>query len=281
MQTVGIVIQARMGSTRLPGKVLLPLPSEAASPLSMIIHRLEQAKSVQKIIVATSTRREDSVIADFARDRCIRSFRGDATDVLSRYYWTMKRENLDVVVRIPADKPCVDPELLDHIVETHISGDNVFTTNTITATFPVGLEVEVVSSYALEEAFKNASTPYDREHVTPFVYRKYSEHGTNIFCEDSKLARSDIRLTLDTSEDYALVCTVIDALGQDFRHADIVRLFEEKPWLLEINRKVRQKRETHSLLEELSEAAAILKRQECYRASKLIERAMLNSHNDV
>lgn len=268
---IGAIVQARMGSTRLPGKVLLPLPGDLKTVLDLIGYRLKQSRRLDKIIIATTTKKNDDQVKKFTDQSKFICFRGDENDVLDRHYQAACREGLDVVVRIPGDKPCVDPVLVDMMVDEHVSGGFIYTTNARKVTFPIGLEVEVFAFSALARAQKNAISQYDREHVTPFIYRELSDGGKDVLCSNSRLSRNDIRLTLDTTEDYALICSVIDTLGPDFRHHDIVELIEEKPWLLAINKKISQKANISTLKEELIEAASVLRRQEMYRSSAIID----------
>ena len=275
---IGAVIQARTGSSRLPGKVLLELPyGSGITVLEQVINRVKGAKTLDEVVVATTEKREDDRIEEIARKAGVGVFRGSEKDVLARYYGAAKAYGLDVVVRITSDCPCIDPEIIDRTVELHLRENADYTA---TRGFPRGLDVEVISFKALEEAYKNATQPFEREHVCPYIYTTAPEKFKIRYYEaPPDLRRPDIRITLDTEEDYALLCCVFDNLYRKnpfFGARDVVRLFEEKPYLGIVNKKIRQKRTFFSLEEELREAVEVLKLQELKRAAKLLEDYLKN-----
>lgn len=243
MKTVAI-IQARMGSTRLPGKVLMKLQEK--SVLGHVIERVKQADLLDEIIVATTTLPEDDVLAaEATRYEGIRVYRGSSDNVLSRYYEAAKEAGAQVIVRITSDCPLIDPIIIDHVIEMYHHTMNQVVTNVGTnpneRTFPRGLDVEVFSFEVLEAAYLQATKDYEREHVTPLIY---DQHQNQISCYVNEINYSQHRWTLDTPEDLALISEIYTHLyygRHDFYLNDIIQLFKEKPRLFDINRHIEQK----------------------------------------
>ena len=277
---VGAIIQARTGSTRLPGKVLKELPyGSGITVLQQVIRRLKRARSLDEIIVATTTKVEDLPIVEIAKLENIPYCRGAEKDVLARYYHCAKEHNLDIVVRITSDCPCIDPEVVDLVVEKHIEENADYTSNTLGGrTFPHGLDTEVISFRALEKAFKEADRPEEREHVCPYIYGRGRENFKLVSVKaPPQLRAPDIRITLDTEEDYALLCCVFDNLyfkNPHFGAEELINLFKEKPWLKIINKKVVQKKTFHKLEDEIREAIKVLELQELKRAKDILEKTL-------
>lgn len=242
MKTVAI-IQARMGSTRLPGKVLMKLQDKTV--LEHVIERVKQADLIDDIIVATTTLPEDDVLAAQVTHYGVRVYRGSSNDVLSRYYEAAKDIKADVVVRITSDCPLIDPFIIDRVIEMYRHEMKHIVTNVGThpmdRTFPRGLDVEVFSFEALESAHHQATKDYEREHVTPLIY---DQHQNQTSCYVNQINYSKYRWTLDTPEDLALISEIYTHLyhgRHDFYLNDIIRLFEREPELFDINKHVEQK----------------------------------------
>jgi spore coat polysaccharide biosynthesis protein SpsF len=270
---IGAIIQARTGSSRLPGKVLLELPyGSGITTLEQVIRRVKKSRKVEDVIVATTTKSEDDKIVRIAEKEGVKTFRGSEKDVLSRYYHAAKEHNLDIVVRITSDCPCIDPNVIDLVVEHHLKTNADYTRN---EGYPRGFDVEVISFKALEEAYRCATQPFEREHVCPYIYTTAPEKFKIEYVPAPReFYRPDIRVTLDTEEDYALLCCVFDNLyGKNpfFGVSEVVELFNKKPYLEIINKKIRQKRTFLTLEEELKEAIKVLELQELNRAKKLLE----------
>lgn len=274
---IGSIIQARAGSTRLPGKVFKELPfNSGITVLEQVIRRLKKSNRLDEIILATTENREDAGLVKIAKKDGIKYFRGSESDVLARYYRAAVENSLDVVVRITGDCPCIDPEILDLVVDAHMRGGADYTSNILQRTYPHGLDVEVFSFGALRLSFESAKADFEREHVTPFILRSGKFSLQNVGAPD-KLKRPDIRITLDTVEDYALLCAVYEFLYQSapfFGARAIVGLFEKNPWLKLINEKILQKKIFASLDEELKEALKILELQDLNRAGDFIKRTL-------
>lgn len=274
---IGIIIQARTGSTRLPGKVLLHLPYHTETTvLEQVIRRCEASKLADTVIVATTTNPSDDKIVDIAKKMNIGVFRGDEKDVLSRYYHAAREFSIDTIVRITSDCPCIDPNVIDMVIRAYLDSDVDYVSNTLDRTFPRGQDVEVFSFECLEKAYFNATKEFEREHVTPYMYMNPpSECKVMNVSAPSNLADPTIRITLDTEEDYALLCSVYDYLypkNELFGLEDIIRLFREKPWLKLINKKVLQKKIYISPQEEILDAIKMLELQDMKIAAEILQK---------
>ena len=267
---IGAIIQARTSSTRLPGKVLKELPyNSGITCLAQVIRRLKKSKKLNDIIIATTKEKEDNEIIDIAKKEDIKYFRGSKENVLSRYYFAAKENNTDLIVRITSDCPCIDVDITDLTIDDHINKMADYTTNSLVRTYPHGLDVEVFNFNTLEKAYKNATKDYEKEHVTPYINRNPQKFKINIVKAPKELYAPDIRITLDTEEDYALLCAVYDYLypkNKYFNAYDIVNLFNKKSWLKLINKKIMQKKILNTLEEELKEAVKILDLQDLNKA---------------
>ena len=274
MKNIAAIIQARTSSTRLPGKVLKELPCNSGiTCLEQVIRRLKKSKKLNNIIIATTKDKEDNEIIDIAKKENVKYFRGSKENVLSRYYFAAKENNIDLIVRITSDCPCIDAGIIDLTIDDHIDKMSDYTTNCLVRTYPHGLDVEVFNFNALEKAYKNATKDYEKEHVTPCINRNPQKFKINIAKAPKELYVPDIRITLDTEEDYALLCAVYDYLypkNKYFNAYDIVNLFNEKPWLKLINKKIIQKKIFNTLEEELEEAKKILDLQYLKKARDFI-----------
>ena len=239
---VGAVVQARMGSTRLPGKVMLDLAG--APVLDHVIRRLQQCRRLDCIVIATSTRPEDDVVVRRAERSGALSFRGSETDVLSRYHGAATQYGLDTVVRVTSDCPLIDPHVVDEVIGYFLDHEYDLVSNAGDEpgkrTFPRGLDVEVFSFDALRDASARAVKGYQREHVTPYVYENASVHyfkGTADY--------SSHRWTLDTREDYDLISQIYAELyhgKHDFYLGEILDLMQRRPDLPALNTHVEQKK---------------------------------------
>ena len=235
---IAAIIQARMGSTRLPGKVLMNLAGKPV--LWHIITRLQRASRVDSICVATTIEKEDTCIEEASRMWNIPVYRGSRDDVISRYYECAKHIGMqkgreDYIVRITADCPLIDPAIVDILVEKAIHGHYDYISNTEPPTFPDGLDVEVFRFDVLETAVKEARLNSEREHVTPFMIKNESFSKYN-FRHTTDL--SHIRLTLDTYEDYQMIGLIYDALYHEDEIIllnDILKLLNSRPDILAFN----------------------------------------------
>lgn len=235
------IIQARMGSTRLPGKVLLPLLDEE-SVLGCVMNRVRRASSLQDVVVATTTVPRDDVIVDLCRARGWSWFRGSEEDVLGRYWQAARANEADAVVRVTSDCPLIDPEIIDCHVEKLLAGWRTvdFVTNMMKQTFPLGLAVEAMPLDVLTRMERLSTTPYLREHVTTLAYERPEWFLADHVLNDVDL--SWMRWTVDTLEDLAFVRQIYGHFGHDrFSRRDVLAVLEQHPKWLKINRHVEQR----------------------------------------
>jgi spore coat polysaccharide biosynthesis protein SpsF len=233
------IIQARMGSTRLPGKVLKDLSGKTV--LERVISRIRRSQLIEHVIVATSTAAADSVIVDECERLSTDFFRGNEADVLDRYYRAAQQSRADAIVRITSDCPLIDPAVSDQTIRAYLDEQPDYASNTQPRTYPRGLDTEVMTFRALEAAWREAREPYQREHVTPYLYMHPERF--KLLSVSGGVDYSQNRWTLDTAEDLDLLRAVYDRLGKrdDFSWRDVLRLMEQEPALAEINRHVGQK----------------------------------------
>ena len=234
------IIQARVGSTRLSGKVLLDLAGEPM--LVRVVNRSRRATMLQELVVATTTRPADGAIVELCAARGWPCFRGSEDDVLDRYYQAAMQYQADVVVRITSDCPMIEPKIVDWVVrEFFDKGPLDYATNTLLPrTFPQGLDVEVVAFDALERAWREDDNRAWREHVTPYIYRHPEKFALRAVVNDKDY--SHMRWTLDTVDDLTFMRKIYDYFGHDaFSWQDVLSTLEEHPDWLEINRHVAQK----------------------------------------
>ncbi|WP_299524062.1 glycosyltransferase family protein [uncultured Methanobrevibacter sp.] len=272
---IGVIIQARTSSTRLPRKVLKPLPFNSdINVLQQVIRRVNQSKLINEIIIATTTQKEDDEIVDVAKKENVNWYRGSLENVLERYYLAALENNLDIIVRITSDCPCVDSDVIDKIIEKHLESNADYTSNTLNRGFPRGIDGEVINFDVLEKAYNQATDKFEKEHVTPFIYKTHPE-DFNIVQYTTLEDNSDIRITLDTPQDYALLCSVYDNLynkNKFFSLTDVIELFNNKPYLKDINSEITQKKVCNSLTEELDEVINLCEKQDLDRAKEYIKK---------
>jgi len=228
------ILQARMSSSRLPGKVLKPILGRPM--LDLHIERVRRASEIEKLVVATSTDPSDDVLADFASTAGIEVFRGSLTDVLDRYYHAALHFGADHVVRLTGDCPLADPEVIDALIRLHLNGGFDYTSNALEHTYPDGLDAEVVTFQALETAWREARKSAEREHATLFIYAHPDRF--RIGSLTSEVDYSAQRWTVDTEADYQFVRTVYENLyPQDpaFTTVDVLDLLRRAPEIADLN----------------------------------------------
>jgi spore coat polysaccharide biosynthesis protein SpsF len=225
-----------MGSTRLPGKILLPLRGEPI--LGFLVKNLSSFRI--PLVVATTIDQSDDVVQELAAKLGVPVFRGSEEDVLDRYVQASRLVSCDAVVRVTADCPLLDPSLLQAVVDAFYDHQVDYVSNTIERTFPRGYDVEVISKKALERAWNEARLPCEREHVTLYVV-EHVELFSRYQVVDT-VDRSSWRLTVDTEEDYRLVSMVAEACQDDISYLNVVQILKQHPeWKL-INEHIRQKK---------------------------------------
>lgn len=231
------VTQARFGSSRLPGKVLREINGKTL--LQIHLERISRARSIDRVIVATTMEPEASGICSIAHSLGVGSYQGSLADVLDRYYNAVSALRPDWVVRITSDCPLLDPRIIDEIVTFALDGSFDYASNSIVRTYPDGMDVEVFSFGALEIAWKEAALPSEREHVTPYIWKNCDVNGGRLFRGGNFTYSRDlsaIRLTVDELPDFELVEILVNALGTDAPWESYVDYIHAHPHLLEINR---------------------------------------------
>lgn len=227
------ILQARVSSTRLPGKVLKPLLGKPM--IIRQIERLKHSRRIDHLVVATSNHESDNELFEICQEYDIPCFRGDLDDVLDRFYQVAKLYNPEHIVRITGDCPLIDPILMDEIIEFHINGNYDYTSNTIEPTFPDGLDVEVFKYSCLVEAKKNAKLPSEKEHVTPYIRQNPSNKKGSF---KNKIDLSNYRWTVDEPLDFVLVEKIYEALYQEdglFTTKDVLNYLEKHSELKTLN----------------------------------------------
>jgi spore coat polysaccharide biosynthesis protein SpsF len=226
------IVQARMTSTRLPGKVLMEICSRPM--LALLVERLKACKGIDRIVVATSVDATDDVIEGWCRDNSVDLFRGSLDDVLDRYYNAAITYGAETIVRITADCPLIDPILVDRVIEAFKGGGCAYAKSV--GSFPDGLDTEVFSFEALNAAQAGARLLSEREHVTPYIWKRPEEFPVIKIENDEDL--SAMRWTVDDPADLLFVTKIFEALyteGKVFYMDEILEFLKKNPELLKIN----------------------------------------------
>jgi spore coat polysaccharide biosynthesis protein SpsF len=231
------IVQARMGSTRLPGKVLADLAG--APMLARVVDRARRARTLHALVVATTTDPSDDAVAELCKGRGYPCVRGHPTDVLDRYYQAARQLHAGVVVRLTGDCPLIDPDVIDETVRAFLDADPPYdlVANRLAEgrTFPIGLDTEVCSLEALAAAWREASDPYEREHVFPFIYEQRERF--RVLLHRGAHDHGALRWTVDTAEDLEVIRRVYQHFGgrDDFTWLEVLDLFQQEPSLAELN----------------------------------------------
>ena len=239
------LVQARVGSTRLPGKILKEICGKTI--LHHEIDRLKKCKEIDEIVIATTDKEDDDKIVNEAKKLSVKYFRGSENDVLSRFYYAAKENNADIVVRVTSDCPCIDFEILDKMLiyfkDKYKEKQVEYLSNTIKRTYPRGYDIEIFTFSALEKSYINAEKEYEREHVTPYIYDK-----TNNFLKlsfENKDDYSEYRVTLDTIEDFIVIKNIFENLyykNPYFKLNDVVQYLNDNLHIVDINKHIEQKK---------------------------------------
>ena len=237
------IIQARMGSTRLPGKIMKEVNGK---PLLLYqLERVKKSKLIDKIVIATTTTKKDDLIINFCEQYNVDCYRGSEEDVLARYYEASQQFGGEVIVRLTSDCPIIDPSIIDKTIKYYI--DNLpyydYVSNTIERTYPRGMDVEVFSIKALRKAFLESKLKADREHGTAYMYSK--AYKLNIGSVSNNLDLSKHRWTVDTIEDFKLIETILHNLNIEnrmFKMEDVINLLDNNPDWFKLNAHIEQKK---------------------------------------
>mgnify|MGYP000926538114 FL=1 len=237
-----VIVQARLGSTRLPSKVLKDLSGKPV--LYHVLERIKKTKLVDNIVIATTDLDSDEPLIEYLRENKIDYYRGSSEDVLSRYYESALQYKADIIIRITSDCPLIDPIVIDEIIKIYLENNNYdYVSNTLMRSFPRGLDVELFTFDALKKSFLKAEKKWEREHVTPYIYT--NRDLFNVFNFTNKTDQSFFRWTLDTPEDYQLIKEIYDSLyneGKIFTTEEVISLFRNRPELIDINKHIEQKK---------------------------------------
>jgi spore coat polysaccharide biosynthesis protein SpsF len=226
------VIQVRMGSTRFPGKIMMKL-DEKFTVLDYVIRQLSHSKLLENIIIATTNLEQDDTVVQYAKDNGLAYFRGEALDVLDRYYQCAKKFSLDVIVRMTSDAPFLDPTIVDDVISKFQETGCDFASNNITRTYPIGIDTEVFSMKALAKTWNEAELPSEREHVTTFM--KKNKEIFKLYNLENKKKIPIYRLTIDKNEDLEFLQAIATNItNRPILMEDIYQLFSQKPEILDL-----------------------------------------------
>ena len=250
------LVQARMGSTRLPGKVLKPIVGKYA--IELLLARLSKSKELDEIIVATSKLSKDDKLQNLVNSLGFDCTRGSEEDVLNRYYQSAKTNNADIIVRITGDCPLIDANLVDEAIQEYIKANVDYLSNNDPATFPDGLDIEVMSFNSLEKANNEADSKFDREHVTPYIRNSDKFTKKTITCFENLSSK---RWTLDEVEDLTVITNVFEYFSPDifFDWRQVLELEESRPEFFQANKKIKN-----------NEGAIMGKGQKLYKRAKKV-----------
>lgn len=241
MIRVATIIQARTGSSRLPGKVLLPAVGKPL--LALMLERVRRASLTGTVVLATTIAPEDRMIAELGRSLGVPVYSGHPTDCLDRHVQAARRHRAEAVVKIPSDCPLIDPGVIDRVLSLYLEKADRYdyVSNLHPESYPDGNDVEIMSLAALEAAWAEGERPFEREHTTPFIWDRPERFriGSHVWGDGRDLSRT-YRWVLDYPEDYELIRTVYERLTPvrpDFGLEDILALMEREPGLADINKK--------------------------------------------
>lgn len=236
-------IEARMSSSRLPGKILLPL---AGKPLlERLVERAKKARWVDEVIVATTVSPADDAVEAWAKKAGVSLYRGSEEDVLIRVLEAAKTFNGEVIVELTGDCPLIDPSMIDELVEYYQSHDCDYVSNILVRTYPRGWDTQVFSTAVLDEVNSLTQDPADRENVSLYIYEHPDRYKLAGIKAPARLRGPDIRICVDTAEDFKLVESVFKNLypaNPDFDAYDVMNYLKKNPQIAAINRKVQQKK---------------------------------------
>lgn len=225
------IVQARLSSTRLQGKVLKKIVSKPL--IKHVVDRLKRCNNIDQVVVATSKDSQDDLLVKWCEQNETPFFRGELEDVLCRFYECAREFNATHIVRVTSDNPLTDPAIVDRTIEHYLNNNLDYCSNNLEKSFPHGLDVEVLSFDSLEKSQKESSTKVHREHVTQYIRQndeKFSISGIKCLKD-----LSHIRLTMDEDEDFQLIEIVMKLIGEDAELSQIEKLFEQYPALMNVN----------------------------------------------
>jgi len=237
-------IEARLASSRLPGKVLSSVGNY--SVLELMINRLKQSKYLSDVVVATSTNHENLAIYNVCESLGVKCYRGSEDNVLERVVDAASFHSADIVVQLTADCPLIDWEIVDKCISTYLAGDSDYVANDLVRSFPIGMDTAVFGFDLLKSTlFAEDLSDKDKEHVTTYIVDRPSIYRHTNVTADGRICRPDISLTLDTPEDYILIRAIVNSFGSAIISAsllDILEFLDSDLKLAEVNRSVIRKK---------------------------------------
>lgn len=236
------IVEARMTSSRLPGKVILPLAGRPST--QRLVERLRRSNYIDDIVVATTVNAQDDPLVDVCNKMNCRYFRGSENDVLIRVLGAAHENKADVIVEITGDCPLVDHRIVDSVIELYYSGSYDYASNVVPVSFPIGFDAQVFATSVLEKVNKLSDNPLDRVHVSSYIYTHPKIFNIVNMKAEGELFWPELGLTLDEQQDYALLNSIYESLvriKEDFSAQDIIELLKKNPELIAINKDVRRK----------------------------------------
>jgi spore coat polysaccharide biosynthesis protein SpsF len=270
---IGAIIQARMGSTRLPGKILMPLPFNTNKPLlAWPIAELKKSRLITQIVLATADTKENLPLLEIATQYGIGYYAGSEENVLERFCFAGSQYNLYTIVRVTGDNPFIDIDIVDKVIGAHLSNNNDYS---YTSDLPIGMNVEVVNLNALKEVNSRSNiTSDDIEHVTFYFKRDHTFKTEHIQFKD--LAMSNIRLTADHPADYATLNIVAQIADRHLLYGiELVKYIEANyKWVLEVNNNIAQRKQFTSPKDEFDYTMELLKKNGLFLSEKTLHEAI-------
>jgi spore coat polysaccharide biosynthesis protein SpsF len=239
---IACIVEARMRSTRLPGKVLKPILGRPM--LALLVERLGRVRQIDAIVIATTENSADDCIAALAQQLGVQSYRGSEDDVLGRVLGAARSVHADLIVEVTGDCPLIDPGVIDQLIATYKTNLTDYCANVLSRTYPRGMEAQVFSVDVLARAADSTQDPIDREHVSLYIYEHPDTFRLLNVASGLPPHAAELRLTVDTQEDFDLILRIFETLYPDnpgFSLMDILALFERQPELRAINQSVQQK----------------------------------------
>ena len=265
---IGAIIQARLGSTRLPNKVLMPLPiGSNETILSQIIKKIKEVDIISDVIVATSKLPINDRLEEYVKSLNIDCFRGEEEDVLSRFYHISQERNFDYVIRFTGDNPVVDNLYLKQFINNFFKKKLEYSYST---NLPLGCNFEMMKSSEIMQAYENTEDMFDKEHVTPFIKRNAKRK--EYFTFENIQLNENLRLSVDHPSDYALMTMIYSLLKNKQKSVkNIFKLIDNNNWMVNINKDNFQKKKYLNIDEEIEEIIPFLKERELVRLEKLLK----------
>jgi spore coat polysaccharide biosynthesis protein SpsF len=242
MKNILAIVQARMGSSRLPGKSIKTIGNNTL--IEKVIKRLQLSKKINNIALAVPNTEKDKILADIAKNNNIQVYMGSENNVLDRYYQTALQFKGDVILRITGDCPLIDASLIDELLEIYLASDYDYVSNHVEQEFPRGFDCEIFSFEVLKQMHDNAKEDYEKEHVTPYIYLNPDKFTIFHKKANKDFYRPDYRICVDTKEDFELICKIYKTFNDriDISASEIIKLLDEHPELTAINKHIEQKK---------------------------------------